>query len=154
MYQIASHSAEQTQKLSQLLGKVISTKICIALEGPLGAGKTCFVQGLARGLEITELIQSPTFSILHEHYGRLELLHADLYRLEREDLPNLDLEELFDVFDGPVIVEWAYRFPELLPLDRLWITIQIEGGKRTFQIHSNGSNSERILHEWKKGIGA
>ena len=91
MIQIESHSEEQTQQFSFLLGKAVSDNCCIALEGTLGAGKTCFVQGLAAGLEIEEGILSPTFSILHEHIGRLDLLHADLYRLEEASLSHVPI---------------------------------------------------------------
>ena len=123
MIQLESHSEEQTQQFSISLAKVVNGSCCIALEGTLGSGKTSFVQGLGRGLSVNEPVISPTFAIVHEHQGDVDLLHADLYRLEEQDLINLGLEEAFETFDGLVVVEWANLYPELLPLDHLYIVL-------------------------------
>ena len=79
-----SHSPQETQALGERLGRVLMAGDVVSLVGELGAGKTCFVQGLARGLGVPaeRRIASPTFTIVNEHFGRLTLFHVDLYRLE------------------------------------------------------------------------
>ena len=93
------------------------------LSGPLGAGKTCFTQGLAQGLGVEGYVRSPTFVLMTRHEGRLTLHHIDLYRIgspaEAWDL-GLD-EQLFD--SGVCVIEWAERAEELLPEDALWLEI-------------------------------
>ncbi len=80
----------------------------ILLEGELGAGKTTFVRGLARGLGVTDQVQSPTFQLVRVYPGRVQLAHVDLYRLERtEELGELGLGDLLD--QGVVVVEWGDR---------------------------------------------
>jgi tRNA threonylcarbamoyladenosine biosynthesis protein TsaE len=82
----------------------------LLLTGPLGAGKTAFVRGLARGLGVEGAVQSPTFQLLRLHSGRLPLAHVDLYRLERPaELRDLGLEELLE--DHVVAIEWGDRLP-------------------------------------------
>jgi len=95
----------------EALGRAARAGDRFLLEGPLGAGKTTFVQGLARGLGITTPVSSPTFVIETQYQGRLTLYHVDLYRLERIEPALLgDLEEhLFG--DGIAAVEWAERLP-------------------------------------------
>lgn len=99
-----------TQELGRDLAAELSPDGVLLLDGPLGAGKTVLVRGLASGLGIAEgEIQSPTFSLIREHTGsRTALVHIDLYRLDSEDLPAIGLEE---ILAGPGVkaVEWAER---------------------------------------------
>ena len=91
------------------------------LEGPLGAGKTCLVQGFARGLEVTSFVRSPTFVLMARHQGRLTLHHIDLYRLS-DPVEAWDLgidEQLFD--EGVCMVEWADRAGDIFPEGCLWV---------------------------------
>ena len=114
-------SPEQTQELGSIIGKRSQPGDVYLLSGPLGAGKTCFTQGLARGLGVEGYVRSPTFVLMTRHHGRLTLHHIDLYRigspLEAWDL-GLD-EQLFS--DGVCVIEWAERAEELLPEDALWV---------------------------------
>jgi len=109
---IASESAAATRALGRRLGAAARAGDVILIEGPLGAGKTVLVQGLAEGLGATDIPTSPTFVLVRHHRGRLELVHADLYRLEsREEIDALDLLELAEA--GVLAVEWAERAPWL-----------------------------------------
>jgi tRNA threonylcarbamoyladenosine biosynthesis protein TsaE len=107
-------SPERMRALGAALGRAAVAGDRFLLEGPLGAGKTTFVQGLAEGLDIHTPVSSPSFVIENQYRGRLVLYHVDLYRLERVE-PELweSLEEhLYG--DGVAAVEWAERLPEAL----------------------------------------
>jgi tRNA threonylcarbamoyladenosine biosynthesis protein TsaE len=117
-------SPEATQSLAAALGGVLEAGDLVLLVGELGAGKTAFVQGLARGLGIDEPVTSPTFTIVHEHVGRFRLAHVDVYRLERvQDLYDLGFDELVDD-DRVTVVEWGDRIEHLVPADHLVVRIE------------------------------
>lgn len=107
--------AEATLRLGITLGESLSAGSVILLEGDLGAGKTTLVQGVGKGLGITELVVSPTFTLINEYIeGRLPLYHLDLYRLEPPEVAALNLEtywEGIEVIPGIVAIEWAERMP-------------------------------------------
>ncbi|MBK1986546.1 tRNA (adenosine(37)-N6)-threonylcarbamoyltransferase complex ATPase subunit type 1 TsaE [Sphaerospermopsis aphanizomenoides BCCUSP55] len=108
---------EATQQLGITLGKNLTAGSVILLEGDLGAGKTTLVQGIGKGLGITESIVSPTFTLINEYTeGRIPLYHLDLYRLEPQEVTGLNLEnywEGIEVTPGIVAIEWAERMPYL-----------------------------------------
>lgn len=110
-----SASAEDSFRLARILGELISTPLRIALIGELGAGKTLFVQGLAKGFGVpdTVYVTSPSYALIHEYPGRLPLYHADLYRLSGED--ELLETGFFEFFYSPAlsVVEWAERLGNL-----------------------------------------
>lgn len=114
MKTIESKNSDQTFKLGEQMGKEISQGFSIALQGELGAGKTTFVQGLAKGLGVCEkyYITSPTYNIINEYpIDCLTLCHLDLYRLESEDeLEDIGFYDLMDDTHNIIVVEW----PELL----------------------------------------
>lgn len=120
-------SPEETQALAERLGRLLQGGECLALEGDLGAGKTCFVQGLAKGLDVPEdvYVRSPTFALLDEYPGRIPLFHLDLYRLEDED--ELEAIGWRDCLrpDAVVAVEWSNRIPDALPPDKLIIELTL-----------------------------
>lgn len=120
---IRTNSPEQTQRVGRAFGERARAGDVFLLSGPLGAGKTCFTQGLAQGLGVEGYVRSPTFVLMTRHKGRLTLHHIDLYRIgspaEAWDL-GLD-EQLFD--SGVCVIEWAERAEELLPDDALWLEI-------------------------------
>ncbi len=108
-------NAEATQHLGMIFGQLLSAGSVILLKGDLGAGKTTLVQGIGKGLGITDLIVSPTFTLINEYIeGRLPLYHFDLYRLQSEEVIALNLEtywENVEVRSGIVAIEWAEHMP-------------------------------------------
>ncbi|AFZ29295.1 Uncharacterized protein family UPF0079, ATPase [Gloeocapsa sp. PCC 7428] len=109
-----------TMHLGILLGQYLSAGSVILLHGDLGTGKTTLVQGIGKGLGITEPIVSPTFTLINEYTeGRLPLYHLDLYRLEPKDVAALHLETYWEGIDadlGIMAIEWAERLPYLPPI--------------------------------------
>jgi tRNA threonylcarbamoyladenosine biosynthesis protein TsaE len=118
-------NAEETQSFAQRLAAFLQPGDFIALEGSLGAGKTTFTQGLARGLGVKTVVNSPTFTIIKEYAGRLPLYHMDVYRVE-DDVDSLGLDDYF-YGDGVCVVEWASLIEEVLPEDRLTVTLTAAG---------------------------
>jgi tRNA threonylcarbamoyladenosine biosynthesis protein TsaE len=131
---IISNSPEETRLAGERWGREAAAPgMVLALVGELGAGKTEFVKGLARGLGVRDAVRSPTFTLVHEHAARdgLRLVHIDLYRLRsEEEALALGWEELA----GPgsvVAVEWADRFPGLFGSETRWIRFEeLSGGRR------------------------
>jgi tRNA threonylcarbamoyladenosine biosynthesis protein TsaE len=105
-----SHSPAETESLGEKLGRAAQSGTVFALNGDLGAGKTQFVKGLARGLGISARVHSPTFTLVNEYGGgRLKLFHLDLYRLEtREQILSAGVEDFLSP-DGVSVIEWAER---------------------------------------------
>ena len=106
-----SHSPAETEALGEKIGRAANHGLVLALSGDLGAGKTQFVKGLARGLGVTARVHSPTFTLVNEYSGgRLKLFHLDLYRLETPaQILSAGIEE-FLAPDGVAVMEWAERF--------------------------------------------
>ena len=126
---IESASAAATRRIGQRLGRVAQAGTCLALVGPLGAGKTQLAKGVARGLRVRSVVNSPTFIIVNEHAGRLPLFHVDAYRLADADEARqagvLDERQT----DGVTVIEWAERLEEWLPEDHLRIEIMPIAGQ-------------------------
>ena len=115
---------QDTETIGETLGRKLNAPAVVALRGGLGAGKTAFTRGLARGLGVTGRVTSPTFALVHEFQGRLPLFHFDLYRLGGPD-------DLFDIgWDdylargGVCVVEWSERAGQALPPDVLVVTFE------------------------------
>ena len=129
-------SARETEDCACAIGEQLTEPTMIALIGPMGAGKTHFAKGLARGLGYTGEVTSPTFSIVQEyHGGRMPLFHFDLYRMKSADeVLALGWNEYFDQ-GGIVLVEWADLFPEIWPRFVQIVRIEIlpEGRKILYQ---------------------
>ncbi|MGH9843962.1 MAG: tRNA (adenosine(37)-N6)-threonylcarbamoyltransferase complex ATPase subunit type 1 TsaE [Blastocatellia bacterium] len=109
--QFITHSAEETFELAYSIGEAITEPAVFLLQGDLGAGKTVFAKGLAAGLEIDPAeVNSPTFTLVNQHEGRMRMYHLDLYRLEggAEDLRTIGLEEMLNE-DAVVVIEWSER---------------------------------------------
>jgi tRNA threonylcarbamoyladenosine biosynthesis protein TsaE len=106
---LLTYAPEDTAELGRKLGGLLLAGDLICLIGELGAGKTSFAQGVARGLGVEGQVRSPSFTLIHEYYGRLPLYHLDLYRLnDPSELEDLGYEEYF-YGDGVALVEWADR---------------------------------------------
>jgi tRNA threonylcarbamoyladenosine biosynthesis protein TsaE len=120
---------EDTLRVGRSLGQRVGPGTVVALIGDLGAGKTVLARGLAAGLGVTTRVQSPTFVLVQAHGGgRLPFWHADLYRLgDATELEQLGLDEILGG-DGVVVMEWADRFPELLPPDHLVVRLDEVAG--------------------------
>ena len=118
-----SHSVTETEALGQRLGQALHPGDVVAYFGDLGAGKTAFTRGLARGLGCTGRVTSPTFTIVNEHEGPIPLFHFDMYRLGSSD-------ELFDIGwedyltrGGVCAVEWSEQVADALPEDAVTVTL-------------------------------
>ncbi len=124
---IITGSREETILLGEKIAKRCTPGTVIALRGGLGAGKTTIVQGIARGLGVSEIVTSPTFVIIAEYEGRLPLHHIDLYRISGEtEFEDLGAEEL--LYGGGVsVIEWSERIEQLLPGGSVTIAITVTG---------------------------
>jgi tRNA threonylcarbamoyladenosine biosynthesis protein TsaE len=142
-----AETAEALQALGERLGAALRVGDVVGLIGTLGAGKTTFVQGLARGAGVApeRHVASPTFALVNEHPGRVRLVHADLYRVERRaELAELGLDDAFD--RAAVAIEWLDRFPDAAPDDRVEITIEIEAdGARRLTFAARGARGAELV---------
>ncbi|MFP3938081.1 MAG: tRNA (adenosine(37)-N6)-threonylcarbamoyltransferase complex ATPase subunit type 1 TsaE [Phycisphaerae bacterium] len=127
--QFQSESIEQTLEIGRRISERLQVGDCVGLTGPLGAGKTVLVRGLATGLGVADerLVSSPTFVLVQEYPGRVPLFHVDLYRMHEPDaeLADLGVDEM--LADGVVLVEWADRAGDALPLPRWQVDISLTG---------------------------
>ncbi len=144
---LATHSAEETRRIGRAIGEAAHAGLLLALIGPLGAGKTELAKGVAEGLGVTSVVNSPTFVLMNEHLGRLRLFHIDAYRLD--DPEEAVAAGLFDdrQAGGVAIVEWADRLGDRLPVDRLELTIDpaADGSDtRTIGWRSIGAAHQRV----------
>jgi tRNA threonylcarbamoyladenosine biosynthesis protein TsaE len=121
----------ETFAFARQLAAGLQTGDVIGLSGELGAGKTHFVKGLADGLGYMAEVTSPTFTLIHEYFGGLmPLYHFDFFRLENEEeVLQLDFEEYLHG-DGVCVIEWADKFPQLLPPHTRWYHLGIEAESR------------------------
>ena len=137
MTEILTDSQEGTEAAGERLGASLAPGAVVLLYGDLGAGKTAFVRGLARGLGADPAeVSSPTFTIVQEYRGRVTLYHVDLYRLEEKEVDDLGLDELV-LGDGVVAIEWAERWRER-PDDVIEVRIE-EAGEDTRRIAVRGT---------------
>ena len=146
--QITTRTIGETQDLSQKLGGLVKHPLIIALRGDLGSGKTAFVQGLARGLEVPDsyYITSPTFTLINEYPGRLPLVHVDLYRLEEiDDLEDIGLDEL--LYDQAVIaIEWSEKLTGRQPAGQLQVTMKIVDDEcRKLTLNATGHDEVNLI---------
>ncbi|MDD1407319.1 tRNA (adenosine(37)-N6)-threonylcarbamoyltransferase complex ATPase subunit type 1 TsaE [Limosilactobacillus reuteri] len=138
---------DATIALGKKIGQQLVAGDVLVLDGDLGAGKTTFTKGLAAGLEIPDIIKSPTFTIIHEYQdGRLPLYHMDAYRLENGGAEDLGLEEYFDG-DGVSVVEWAEFVEDELPTDFLAIHFKRTGDDNTriLEFEPHGQHFDQIV---------
>lgn len=139
--EIVTRSPAETEAVACELGAALESGSVVALYGDLGAGKTCFVRGLARGLNVRDAVTSPTFALIHEYAGVRPLRHVDLYRIGSVDAASeLGLEEMFDG-DGVTVVEWAERADALLPARTVRIRISEGSGPGERRIVREGGGS-------------
>jgi tRNA threonylcarbamoyladenosine biosynthesis protein TsaE len=147
---------EQTQRFGLRLGSLLQPGDIVCLEGELGTGKTAFVRGLGRALGVTDIIISPTFTLMSEYRGprqTMPLFHIDVYRLgDVSEVESLGLwEYLYD--DGVCAIEWADRIRSILPEQALWVTLRhydIGDNRRGIILEGRGDRYESLLREYKR----
>ena len=147
---IESHSAHETKSWGRRLASVLEGGELLGLMGDLGAGKTCFIKGLASGLNLREGdILSPTFTMIQEHRGRLALYHIDLYRLEEVGLDDMGLREyLFS--PGIAAVEWFERLREGADMEFLSVRIEYaDTNTRRLEFRATGERHASIVAKLK-----
>ena len=146
--QIITHSVTQTQRLGSLLGASLEQASIIALNGELGSGKTAFVQGLAKGLDVSEkyYITSPTFTLINEYPGRHRLFHVDLYRIEHiSELEDIGLDEVLHQ-DAVIAIEWADKLSGDTLSDHLSLQFKLTGEEsRQIDIFAYGHQAGNLL---------
>lgn len=150
---LRSGSEEKTIDYGRILGGLLDRGDVVALIGELGAGKTYLTKGLALGLGArdTKGITSPTFTIINEYSGRLPIFHLDFFRLnEYHEVEELGYEEYFSG-PGVSIIEWAEKFPKILPEEHLEIKINILGeNERELELKVWGDHYCRIIEKMQK----
>lgn len=132
-----SRSIAETIAAGAALAKKLKAGDVVALVGDLGAGKTVFTKGIAKGLGVkdTRYVNSPTFVIIKEHKGRVPLYHFDIYRLNRQSLLDDENFEEYFYSDGVTVVEWADKISKLLPKKHIEVKLSVAGeGKRKIEI--------------------
>lgn len=147
VYAVTLADEEATRAVGEAFGRQLKAGDVVCAIGDLGAGKTCFAQGVARGLDVPagHYVNSPTFAIAQVHPGRVPFCHLDLYRVsDADEAEGLGLEELVGT-DGVAYVEWPSRIPELIPPDHLVVRLAIAPEGRSLQITAHGPSSAARL---------
>lgn len=145
MTESVTRSDEETRSIGEALGRLLGPGDVVCLEGPLGAGKTTFAQGVARGLGVEEVVNSPTFTLVQEYAGRLPVFHLDVYRLSGpEEAVDLAIPEMIAA-GGVLLIEWPERIAPLLPEDRLEIRLVPEGEARRLTAVAYGPRYTSLL---------
>jgi tRNA threonylcarbamoyladenosine biosynthesis protein TsaE len=140
-----SRGPAETRRLGERLARFLEPGDVLLLQGDLGAGKTCFAQGIGRGLRVKETVKSSSFVLVNEYSGRLHVYHADLFRLNDPlEVADLALEE--NALDGLLLVEWPERALAELPLEHLLIRFEvIDDRTRQISLQAQGKRYEELL---------
>jgi tRNA threonylcarbamoyladenosine biosynthesis protein TsaE len=140
-----SRGADDTRRFGEAVGRAAQAGDVVLLSGELGAGKTVFVQGIARGLGYEGNVSSKSFVILGEYAGRITLYHADLYRLEEpQQVEELALGEITE--DGVLVVEWPERGEWALPREALTVRFEVTGDEtRQLAVSAVGERAQALF---------
>ena len=144
-----SHNEDELMVWGEKLGALLQKQDVLILTGDLGAGKTTFTKGLARGLGIKQMIKSPTYTIVREYDGRLPLYHLDVYRIG-EDPDSIDLDD-FLFGEGVTVIEWGELLEDSLPSDYLKLTILRKNDGRELVFDAKGRRAKNLLEEFVNG---
>lgn len=151
MVRIDSGSAEETERIGAILGRLLGPGDFVALRGELGAGKTMFAKGVAKGMGVgvAAPVVSPTYTLLNIHSGRIPLYHFDLYRLcGDDDVIDLGFIDYFSG-DGVSLVEWPERLSSELPVARLEVSLSYLGEtERRVEMQPISPRFEKIVAEF------
>lgn len=150
-----SRSAEQTRRLGARLGAVLQRGDVICLQGDLGAGKTTFVQGVAKGWGSQDTVSSPTFILVNE-YRRPDgglLFHVDAYRLDSTpEAEELDLDSMLAA--GALLIEWPDRIDGLVPSEHLWVKLEhVDEEERELKFRAAGKRYDELLDVIRHAVG-
>ncbi|MFI3835721.1 tRNA (adenosine(37)-N6)-threonylcarbamoyltransferase complex ATPase subunit type 1 TsaE [Streptococcus equinus] len=137
-----SHNEDELMAYGYRLGQKLQAGDVLVLTGNLGAGKTTLTKGIAKGLDINQMIKSPTYTIVREYEGRLPLYHLDVYRIGN-DPDSIDLDD-FLYGDGVSVIEWGELLEEDLLGDYLEVVITPSGDGRQIELQTNGPRSEKL----------
>ncbi|MFQ5770313.1 MAG: tRNA (adenosine(37)-N6)-threonylcarbamoyltransferase complex ATPase subunit type 1 TsaE [bacterium] len=134
---IISNSPAETQRIGEQWGRSLQPGSVVALFGELGSGKTTFIKGVCRGLNVIDEITSPSFTLIHEYTGKIPIYHFDFYRIENiREILELGCEDYF-YRAGICLIEWADRVTDFLPSKRIEIYLKHrfnEGAEQSRQI--------------------
>ena len=146
---LRSGSPVCTAQVAEILGRCVAPGDMVGLVGQLGAGKTHFAQGVARGLGVDDPVTSPTFTLINEYVGRVGFVHMDLYRLgDVEEAHVLGIPEIL-ADDRVCLVEWFDRFAELWPRDALLVELAaVDDETRTITVHASGVRAFHLAEQW------
>ena len=144
-----SHNEDELMAYGYRLGRKLQAGDVLVLTGDLGAGKTTLTKGIAKGLDIDQMIKSPTYTIVREYEGRLPLYHLDVYRIGN-DPDSIDLDD-FLYGDGVAVIEWGELLEEDLLGDYLEIIITPSGDGRDIELQSNGPRSKELSEAIERG---
>jgi tRNA threonylcarbamoyladenosine biosynthesis protein TsaE len=148
--ELRAPTPQDTNEIGRELAGLLRAGDAVALTGELGAGKTTFVQGVARGLGFEGSVVSPTFTLVREYRGRLTLIHVDVYRLERvQDVIDLGLDDELGEGDAVVFVEWGDAVEGLLPEGHLVIELTVPGSSEERRIALRGTG-EPWASRWER----
>jgi tRNA threonylcarbamoyladenosine biosynthesis protein TsaE len=152
-FEVSSGSEEQTLRLGARLGALLPKRMCVALQGELGAGKTAFSRGVGEGWNADQPLRSPTFTLVqcHRRDNGDVLYHVDLYRVQNtNDLASIGLEEILDA-DAICLIEWSERASHMIPSDALRVDIRvISETKRQLKFSANSEETWKILVAFRK----
>ncbi len=154
-FSFSTKSHEETVNAGRSLGRLVETGCVVGLIGDLGAGKTCFMKGVANGLNgVPEKeVTSPTFTILQAYEGVVPLYHFDAYRLEGgEDLDDIGFDD-YAYGQGVSFIEWADNISKAIPEERMLIEIKLTGDEnRFFKCSAQGEKHEAVLNKFIKSL--
>lgn len=154
--EIITRTDTATRALGQKIGLLLSQGLILALTGDLGSGKTCLVQGLARGLNVSDdyIVSSPSYTLINEYPGRLKLVHVDLYRIDDPvDCNDIGLDDIINGNDV-VAVEWADRMQPDDPVEYLSITFEIlDDSRRRITLTAVGQPAAALLKKLESQLG-
>lgn len=144
MFNLKTKSEEETIDLGKKIGDLLESGDILCLTGDLGAGKTALTKSIAAELGIEDYVTSPTFNIVNQYFGKINLNHFDVYRIENiEEMYEIGYEEYF-YSDAINIVEWANLIEELIPDEHIWIDIRI-GDDPFERIFTISSGDKKIM---------
>jgi tRNA threonylcarbamoyladenosine biosynthesis protein TsaE len=156
MFSVNTSSPERTWEVGQLVGTLLEAGDTICLYGDLGAGKTNFAYGIAKGMGVKEqYVTSPTFSFVNEYHGRLPLYHMDLYRIKHvEELEGIGFKDYIRS-DGVTVIEWADRAEDELPSERLSVYLShLDEHGREIGFLGEGDRYEQLVGKIRLQIAA